>query len=296
MHRGARLAAIGIGICLGIVGVWQTAMTRAVEVGQWLQQASLRQAGLRHEHAHTAAGKVHYYVGGDGPTVALVHGLTDRGAGWYQVVPYLVKDHRVVVIDLPGHGNSPVPTDGITLDALVEGVVAVLADVSPGEPVSLIGNSMGGWVGLRIAVEEPERLDRLVLVNSAGLWWPVPRESVLPADRAGVRAKIEAVTAGKGPALPPVLLDQLVRYHQRPQFAALFDSIGDDDYVDGRLAHVTVPADLVWGTEDPWFPLSYAGRLRDRYPGAQLHALQGCGHAPQVTCAAALAEVLDRVL
>ena len=296
MHRGAGLAAIGLGVSLAALGLWQLTTRHAVEIGQWLQQASLRQAGLVEDHAHGPAGQVHYYVGGSGPPVVLVHGFTDRGSGWYRVVPHLVKDHRVVVVDLPGHGASPVPTGGLDFVALVEGVRAVLRDVVADEPVTLVGNSMGGWVGLRLAVENPELLRQLVLVNSAGLWWPVPRESVLPTNRAGVEAKIFGITAGRGQEVPPLILDQLVNYHQRRQFGELFDSIRDDDYVDGRLSEVTVPADLVWGTEDPWFPVEYAERLASRYPGAELHLLDGCGHAPQVACVDELVSVLSEVL
>jgi len=123
-------------------------------------------------------GPVHYIeVAGSGPPVVLVHGLGGSHANWHGVAEELAKKHRVYVIDLPGFGrtrlhgrSSDVESNARVLRHFIDDVV--------GEPVTLIGNSMGGFLSLLVAADAPSKVRSVVLVNAA-----VPRAAGAPVDR-----------------------------------------------------------------------------------------------------------------
>lgn len=123
-------------------------------------------------------GPVHYLdYGGEGPPVVLVHGLGGSHANWCAVAAKLTKSHRVYVIDLPGFGrtrlhgrSSDVESNARVIERFVDDVV--------GEPVTLVGNSMGGFLSLLVAADAPTKVRSVVLVNAA-----VPRAAGAPADR-----------------------------------------------------------------------------------------------------------------
>jgi pimeloyl-ACP methyl ester carboxylesterase len=119
---------------------------------------------------------------GHGPTVVLVHGLGARAGHWLPVARRLARDHRVVLVDLPGHGASPMPAS-LTLQS----ATAALDQALAGErrPVTLVGHSLGGLVAAAEACEHPERVQALVLVETA-LKPPVDE-----ATRAALLARLD---------------------------------------------------------------------------------------------------------
>lgn len=102
---------------------------------------------------------------GKGPTIALVHGLGSSPEHWLPTARLLAKRHRVVLIDLPGHGVSPMP-EPFSLDRAVESLDMALADESLG-PMVLVGHSVGGLVATAEALAHPSRVWALVLVETA---------------------------------------------------------------------------------------------------------------------------------
>src|SRR5215211_3386713 len=105
---------------------------------------------------------------GTGPPVVFVHGLGGSWQNWLEQLPEFSRDFRVVAFDLPGFGESPMPQDEISISRSGRLVVGLL-DALGIERASLVGNSMGGFVTSEVAVQAPERVDRLVLVSSAGI-------------------------------------------------------------------------------------------------------------------------------
>jgi 3-oxoadipate enol-lactonase len=101
---------------------------------------------------------------GRGPTIALVHGLGSRAEHWLPMARILAKSHRVVLVDLPGHGVSPMP-EPFSLERAVESLDQALAEES--EPIVLVGHSVGGLVAAAEALAHPSRVRALVLVETA---------------------------------------------------------------------------------------------------------------------------------
>jgi pimeloyl-ACP methyl ester carboxylesterase len=102
---------------------------------------------------------------GHGPTIALVHGLGSRAEHWLPTARLLAKNHRVVLVDLPGHGVSPMP-EPFSLERAVEALDAALVH-EPGQPLILVGHSVGGLVAAAEALAHPSRVRALVLVETA---------------------------------------------------------------------------------------------------------------------------------
>jgi pimeloyl-ACP methyl ester carboxylesterase len=249
--------------------------------------------------------RIHYREAGSGPVVLLLHGLADNVHVWDEDVAPLAKRHRVVALDLPGFGDSDKP--------LVEYRPRTLADFVEGfldarhiGRASLVGNSLGGFVAALIAIDRPERVDRLVLVDAAGyadlaralgpkalralrlstrddLRYLTPLTFVDPryaSDKAIDASFAERMRAGDGYAVGRIV-DSLVR---------------GDDALDRQLAHIHAPTLVVWGEADRLIPLSYARRFAHDIAGAHLVVLPKCGHMPQVECAPAFTKALAAFL
>ena len=109
-------------------------------------------------------------LGESGPRVVFVHGLFGQGKNWTTIAKGLAADHRVTLLDLPNHGHSPW-TDRVDYGDMAEFVAAELALL--GDPVTLVGHSMGGKVSMQLALRHPELLRALVVVDIAPVEYPV---------------------------------------------------------------------------------------------------------------------------
>lgn len=285
----AVLAAL-VGISLLVVAWMMLTPASALRTIQhWTIDTSLD----GHE-VQAKAGPVKYWETGSGPTVMLVHGFGDSGAGFVPVANDLSRDHHVVVIDLPGHGRSAPLDRAPTFDEMLAGLGAV-ADTIDG-PFTLVGNSMGGWLAGVYALEHPDRLERVVLMNAAGLTQDIDRSLLIPETREAMLDKNRAVMGEHAPSLPGPLLDGMVEMSSTPKVKVLYDHLMQTPRLDDRIGELAVPAVLLWGTPDPFFPVEgYLDRLRVLLPRAQTWQLDGCAHAPQYSCPSEMAEALRMV-
>lgn len=242
------------------------------------QRTALEKATTVHQ---TESG-VWWYEAGAGDTVVLVHGFGDQGGSWLPVVQALQETHRVVVVDLPGHGRSPAPADPPDLQTELAGLEAVLDDATDG-PVVLVGNSMGGWLVLQESLDHPERVSQVIPVNAGGLDHPIDRALLIPADGDAMQAKID--TMGVDMQIPGFLRQSLADAQDREFLNALYDGLMSSGFLDDELANSTVQTDLIWGGQDGFFPIDYAQRMDAALPQSSLTVLDGCSHAPQVDCA-----------
>ena len=120
---------------------------------------------------------------GSGPTVVLVHGLGSSAAHWMPVARDLARDHRVVLVELPGHGLAAMP-GGLSLDDAASGLDEAIRSECDG-PVVLVGHSVGGLVAAAEALRDPDRVRALVLVETA------LRPQMDPQARAGLLAALD---------------------------------------------------------------------------------------------------------
>src|SRR6266550_4357557 len=124
--------------------------------------------GLEERFAEIKGVRMRYFVGGQGPPLILVHGLGGAAANWTELVPLLIRRHRLLVPDLPGHGGSTALPAVAGLEPFADRV-ALVAEREGMLPAPVVGHSLGGMVVLRMALRQPDDVPALVLTAAAGL-------------------------------------------------------------------------------------------------------------------------------
>lgn len=308
MRRAVQiLFAVSLVLGLAFLALGLVLWTNPLGVGRWLARTSLPRAGLEETRFPGPRGEIVYFRGGptgesakDGRTLVLLHGLGDQAATWGGAAEELARDHRLLVPDLPGHGESgPERGEGpLSLQDALDAVKALVdLEVPPGERVTLVGNSMGGWVALLYALERSERVEELILVSSGGLYTDLEGVSLTPTDQEEARRLVQAVMGPEvAEQIPGFFLTDIVDKVDDgpvPLYRASFD---ESWLLEGRLDRIRVPAELIWGDEDGLLTLDYARRLEAGLPAARLHVLEGCAHSPQVTCTDRFVRLVEELL
>lgn len=290
----AVLALIVVGVIAGIAYVRANPLALFVKT----TRGQLADAGLKLESFETSAGRLAYWEGGTGPTLVLIHGAGDQAGAFQGVVERLLENHRLLLPDVPGHGDSD-PSDGpLTMTAMYGGVAEFLDAKGGDDPLTLIGSSMGGWISLIHALRRPEAVARVIGINSSGLLGDRSDLSLVPPDREAARKLMQALRDPSSEPLPDFVLDDLVERSANGPMARMIAAWPDLEtfLLEGRLGEIAVPVDLVWGESDQLLSLAYAERMRAGLPRARLTRIETCGHHPANECPAKLAETLDRVL
>jgi pimeloyl-ACP methyl ester carboxylesterase len=213
-----------------------------------------------------------------GKTIVLVHGANDQAGTWFTVAPALARNTRVILPDLPGHGESEPREGPLPLSLILAGIAAVIDAAAPHERIVLVGNSLGGWLALLYALEHPDRVERLVLEASGGLSRPLA-SPIIATTREEAVSILRAV---HGPAYqaPEWVIDALLQRAHGSPMLRLTELL--EHAIESRLGEIRVPATLVWGADDGVLPLSYAEALRDAIPNAALNVIEGAAHIPHM--------------
>ena len=159
------------------------------------------------------------------------------------------------------------------------------------------GISMGGWIVARLAGEHPELVERLVVVDAAGMRPDGPdhsRRGLLPRDEEGVR-RLVAVVRHNAPVPPSFVARDILARRLREEWIArrALESMRDGGYwLNGTLGRADMPVLVVWGKQDALIPVAYATGLAAEFPHAKLTVLDGCGHVPIADCP----EAFDRAV
>lgn len=241
-----------------------------------------------------------YYEVGNGPVLIFLHGSGPGVSGlsnFYRNIDYFSKDFRVIVFDLPGFGKSSKPVIPIErLFAYFADTVRSAMDALGIDKAHFIGNSLGGAVALRVALDEPAKVDRLVLMGSGG---GVPIITAQPAE--GIRHLINYYD-GEGPTReklrefinvmvydPSQVDDELFEYRYQasidPEVVAnpLFNRSripgAERLFPDVRDVHQKTL--IVWGRDDRTMTLDQSFFMLAQMPDVQLHVFGQCGHWSQ---------------
>jgi 3-oxoadipate enol-lactonase/4-carboxymuconolactone decarboxylase len=235
----------------------------------------------------------------EGPTSAppllLGPSLGTSYALWDKVAPELSITHRVVRWDLPGHGGSAAELigPGATVGDLADLVLA-LADSLGIERFAYAGVSLGGAVGLHLAVHRPERVSSLAVICSSAHFNGAKRweERAALVRREGLADLAEGANARwftAGFTVPGLVEDH--RNADPDAYAACCDALAAFDLRD-ELASITVPALLIAGRDDPATPPAHLREIADAVPGAALVELPGASHLAPAQCPEAVLTAL----
>ena len=229
------------------------------------------------------------------PSVVLLHGLTNSCLSWERVAPLLATDRRVLMPDLPGHGQSGRPNASYMLDWYAH-IIARWLEAIDLKNADFVGHSFGGGVAQMLLLECPERVRRLVLVASGGLgtdvgWWlrlaslpHLVEQFGQPFMAVGTRLALRGVRHG----ITREDMAQLSRLNAQPGSARAF-ARSVRDVVDWRgqrrhflhRAHEieTLPPVLVlWGDRDPIIPIAQGRAFAALLDGTVFQVFEGCGH------------------
>jgi non-heme chloroperoxidase len=263
-------------------------------------------------------GRLHVMERGEGPPLVLLHGLMLSSALWVHQLRDLADRHRVVTVDLSGHGQSILGTSRYAADGrnlaspamhrLAADVWAVLEALDIRDAL-LVGHSMGGMTALQLALDVPRlalarRVAGLALVSTtAGPFAHVPGWSRLArlggalssrAVRVGARHGVHALPSGDlrwwmsrlgfGADAAPAQVQFVERMHTSNSaraFAELLPSLAAFD-LSGRLEEIELPTVVVVGTHDRVIGPGHARRLAAGLPRGELIELPRCGHQPML--------------
>ncbi|HEX6309509.1 MAG TPA: alpha/beta hydrolase [Longimicrobiales bacterium] len=219
---------------------------------------------------------------GSGPPLLVLHGPGEFAPRWAAVIPRLADGYRVIVPDLPGHGSSRVHRGELTVPRVIDWLDAVI-ERTCAEPPALVGHILGGAIAARFALERPQRLRSLVLVDSLGLapFRPAPRFALalftfmaIPGERSyqHLMSQCEydrdALASRMGvhwDAVRDYAIERARDPHAKAALRALMRNVGVPAIPPADLGRIAVPTALIWGRHDRALRVSIAESASARY-------------------------------
>jgi pimeloyl-ACP methyl ester carboxylesterase len=265
--------------------------------------------------------RVHYAEMGPPPSeqhplaIVFVHGLGGSWQNWLENIPHLARRHRVLALDLPGFGSSPVPPSEISISAYGQ-LLLDFCDAVGVRDCAVVGNSMGGFISAEAAIEQPDRFEKLVLVSAAGVSSVrLRRQPTAVAARMFAaatpllfkfqtrtfrrrkarNAAWDGIFHSPGKLRPELLWEFFCGGHRAQSFVEALGALAGYDILD-RLSEVDVPTLIVWGAQDRVVPLADALGYAQRLKNSRLEVFDETGHVPMAERPVRFNRVLERFL
>ena len=237
--------------------------------------------------------RMHYLAMGpaSGSPVVLVHGLGGRAEDWWNVAPVLAKaGFRVYMPDLLGFGRSQQPTDFSYSVRDQAAVVVDFMDALGVKQADFAGWSMGGWIVQLIASDHPERVRRLILIDSVGLnIKPTWDTNLFVPTSPQELDELDALLMPNPPPIPLFIARDYLRRFRRNGWVikrALATMKTGHDVTDNLLPQLKMPVLVIWGSLDQIAPVDQAQIMHHLIPQSQLQLIPGCGHMVPLQCSA----------
>jgi pimeloyl-ACP methyl ester carboxylesterase len=261
-----------------------------------LARRNLARSGVAQREVHIGGVNVNYYhkapiaqTPSANMPILLLHGLGDSAITWSSIIAPLARDHAVYAVDLPGYGLSSLPAgcSFSTLEQMRDVLVAFLRDVI-GQPALVVGNSLGGWLAVKLAWATPALVRGIMLLDAGGAplegrasWEPF-LEAIAVRDLKTARLVFRQMFG----AIPPPLLylgqRGLQELFQRQVIREFVAAVQEDEFIHpDELRQLPVPAAIIWGLSDRFLPTGSLEFFREHLPNAELLLLKHCGHLPQ---------------
>ena len=259
--------------------------------GQWLARAHLQPHTMRIGNFDVRYARV-----GHGAPVILIHGLASNIYSWADVIGPLCEQFDVIALDLPGFGESTQPSD-LTFADHPKAVLGLMDGLGIAK-ASLVGNSLGGAIALLLAERNPDRVDHVVVLDSAGFGMRTTERPFMIrvigsrlageiADRAPVKRLLTSFTIRHLMRDDTRVTEERINEYLAPLLRpgalastqSLLASPVDERFA-SDLPSITAPTLIIWGRYDPWLPESHADRFVAAIKGARKVVLE-TGHMPQ---------------
>jgi pimeloyl-ACP methyl ester carboxylesterase len=287
--RGVWFRALLASLCF-VVGLAAYVYLRPLQVLFAIAQMTLLVQGVHSDYVQVDGHRIHYYVGGSGKPIVLVHGLGGRSEDWTVLIPRLLHGgYRVYALDLLGYGRSERPQDAAYSIPQEAGIVEHFMDAEGLKQTDLAGWSMGGWVAMRVALDEPAAIRRLIVYDSAGLGFDLGYDpTVFYADTPERLATLnELLAPGHAPPMPEFIQRAVLRALARNGWViqrSLQSMMAGQDILDGKVAGLKMPFLIMWGKQDKITPVALGYALHQEAPQSVLEIFDGCGHLAPREC------------
>ena len=253
--------------------------------------------------------RMHYEVHGQGPALALVHGGLGGGEGCAQMVQHhaaiLGQRYRLIFLDRRAAGRSETPIDGYSMQNQTEDLRALLAHLGVSK-ASVLGTSAGGPIALRFALDYPDMIENLILINTMSY---VQREQQAVRKRELDQLKASETSLGKEAAVERALENRNpgLRQDHPEQFRKLreinlqqFDGLAKTiqsyldigDSIESRLAELALPTLIVHGDADSRIPVDCGRQLHHSIAGSEFHIIPGAEHGLMTNSAERVRDLL----
>jgi pimeloyl-ACP methyl ester carboxylesterase len=294
-------------IILGVIGVLIVLLVlNAIVVSNATKDAYVRDSGARLVETSNGTLQVLDQGNPQGTPIVLIHCYTCSMSWWDRLAPLLERDHRVIRVDLLGHGGSDKPGAGYSIEDQATAVAEALAKLGVVN-ATVVGHSLGGSVVTALAQQSPELATRVVIIDQAPedgfenegfaqriSYWPVVGQAadrlLQIAPKSQVRDQYDDAfapgydisTGFDNPNQPVDDLRAMTYTSYKDTRDAEQDFVADTP-LDERLATAHVPTMVIFGAEDQIYDAQAAvARYRQNVPGVQTHLIPGAGHSPNV--------------
>jgi pimeloyl-ACP methyl ester carboxylesterase len=254
-----------------------------------------------------------------GQPLVFVHGLSGSWPNWLEQLPMFAAERRVIAMDLPGFGHSPMPSEPISISAYARLLDNLLDALGVGA-AALVGNSMGGFISAELAIAFPQRVERLVLVSAAGIstydhsgalralpvlrraertlatyaGWMASRSDAV-ARRPRLRDATLNIVTRHPSRLPAALAAEQLRGSGKPGFMAAFEATLTYDFRE-RLPEIACPTLIVWGEDDRLINARDAQVFAELIPDSRVVMYEDTGHMSMLERPAAFNALLEEFL
>jgi pimeloyl-ACP methyl ester carboxylesterase len=240
--------------------------------------------------------KINYVEAGDPakPTVILLHGLGGSLQNWVFTIPALSANYHVIAPDQIGFGKSDRLMLKYRVGTYVDFLDKFMSELKI-EKASLVGNSLGGWVAAMTAMKYPNRVDKIVLADAAGL---KPADVDLAqvyalnySTRDEVKQLVKLVFYNQALFGSDAFIEQSMNLRVAANdgytINSLIESIKrNEDFLNGRLGEIKKPTLVVWGKQDMLLKVADGEQFKREIAGSELVVFDQCGHVPMVEKAA----------
>jgi len=289
------LRATAAGILLILVAGGLTFYFQPLQVNDAVIRYHLWRSHVHSRYVQVDGYDLHYF---DAPPTVhtspevpllLIHGLGSRSEDWSPMIPTLAaQGFHVYAPDLLGYGRSPSPDVDYSISLQERTVVDFLNAVHIAH-ADVGGWSMGGWIALKLTLDHPDRVDRLIVYDSAGVYFPPTFDASLfvPSDAAGLTRLSHTLSPLKKPPLPPfVVRAALDMLHDNGWIIerSFYAMENGKDLTDFRLHDLHRPTLIVWGSVDELIPLPVGEQLHRAIPESSMVVVTGCGHLAPAEC------------
>jgi pimeloyl-ACP methyl ester carboxylesterase len=228
--------------------------------------------------------------------LVMVHGLGTSASTWVNILPYIGR-YRILAPDLPGFGLTPAPDTVPTIDEYVQFLEDFVHTVIK-EPVALLGHSMGGWITMKYALAHRDRVQHLLLINPAGIYYQGVdklRDAFILRSTKDTAALLDLIWVRYPwyfrPFTPFIYEDLVGR-----KVPEIVSGVREKDFVNADLGRMTIPVSVIWGLGDKLISPEALRILEEKLPARRIYTILESGHVPQLQNPGELLAILRKAL